>query len=514
MSELPEPVAEGNLQRTPFAHALLYCHERALDGTLVIWPDNPELQRGQDRIRFEAGVPVRARLREPRESLDRGLLPLFSRIEGAYAFYAADLVGSGDAVQRGPVDPYSLLMTSLRCPSRDDVIESVLGGFGSHPVRMRARFDLARLDLLPKESAFIDVVRAAPLPVRDLAAMCELGEVRGKRILYLLAITKCLEPHEEQVRSGTRSATRSSIPPGSRRPSSPAHAPSRASRPPEAAKAHVPKTSRAASAPEPPSDLPLHLQAQWREITTRAAEIDRQNYFEMLGLARDANIEAVRAAYFALVKKWHPDRVPVELAPIKPIAEQIFQHLTTAHKTLTDETERGRYLGAVIDGSGTPQAERQLAAILQAAMDHQKAEVMLRRRDFDAAIELLRNAAELSPEDSDIFSTLAWALFQHPEPKDIREMLALIDQAVHHNPKSDRSHYRRGMILRRAGREAEAIAALERAAELNPKNVEAVREVRIARMRGSKTSSSQRPPANPKDSGGGILSKLFGKKEK
>ncbi len=499
MNELPEPIAQGNLRRTPFAHALLYCHEHTLAGTLVIWPEDPETQRGQDRIRFDEGIPVGIRLREREESFDSGLLSLFGRVEGTYAFYRADLVGSGDAAKSGRIDPYRLLAASLRGPSRDDVIESVLAGFGASPVRLRARFDLARFDLLPKEHAFIDVIRAAPLSLQELAPMCELGETRGKRLLYLLAMTKCLEPHDVTSQSSSRSSI-PTVPHVSSAPPSTSIHPPMAPRP------------RREPPPPPPPGLSPHLETQWREITSRAVEIDRQNYFEMLGVGRDAKAETVRSAYFALVKKWHPDRVPPELAKIKPIAEQIFQHLTTAHKTLSDETERGRYLGSVVDGGGTPESERQLAAILQAAMDHQKAEVMLRRRDVEGAIELLRNAAELSPEDGDILGALAWALFQHPEPKDTREMLTLIDQAIRHNPKSDRAHYRRGMILRRIGREADAILALTHAADLNPKNVEAVREVRIARMRG-KTPSSQRPPASSKEHG--LFSKLFShKKEK
>nr|MDQ3037699.1 hypothetical protein [Myxococcota bacterium] len=120
MTELPEPTAQGDLARTPFAHALLYCHQRELGGTLVIWPEDPETTRGQDRVLFERGVPVAARLTQRAGALDRGLLPLFSRREGAYAFYAdTDLVGSGDEVRTGRVDPHVLIAASLRGPSRD-----------------------------------------------------------------------------------------------------------------------------------------------------------------------------------------------------------------------------------------------------------------------------------------------------------------------------------------------------------------------------------------------------------
>src|SRR5688500_4891905 len=111
--ELPTPTAEGDLARTPVAHALLYCHQRRLTGTLVVWPERPEETPGQDRVRLERGVPVAARLLTRATALDRGLLPLFARRAGPYAFYAdLDLVGEGESVRSGRVDPLVLIAAS------------------------------------------------------------------------------------------------------------------------------------------------------------------------------------------------------------------------------------------------------------------------------------------------------------------------------------------------------------------------------------------------------------------
>lgn len=554
MAELPAPTAEGDLARTPFAHVLLYCHQHALEGTLVVWPEDPQATRGQDRIRIEGGTPVAARFLQRAGALDRGLLPLFGRTSGAYAFYSdTDLVGSGEAVRAGKVDPHAIIAASLRGPSRDDVVAAVLGGFGATPVRVRPGTRLDRFELLPKEAAFIDVVRAEPAAVDALASMCELGATSGRRLLYLLAITKSLEPwsgpSEAPRAPAAATPARGGAPPEAMLPVPPSDAPPRpaadaASAPastagPAPGTAGAPRASAVPSAsggarsrspleverpPEPPPGLSPEHAAQWREIATRALEIDRQNYFEMLGIARDAGAESVRKAYFGLVKKWHPDRVPAELAAVKPFAERIFHHLTAAQRTLSDDTERGKYMRSVTDGGGTPESERQLAAILQAAMDQQKAEVLIRRRDYAGAIELLRGAIEMSPEDADAHATLAAALLaQSPGKERVPEMLALVDRALELSPKHDRAHHTRALVLRRAGREAEALVSLEKAAELNPKNLEAVREVRLARMRGG--GSIAPPAAAPaKESGatgkeggagGGLLSKLFGsKKEK
>lgn len=564
MTELPAPTAQGDLARTPFAHALLYCHQRALTGTLVVWPEDPSAGGGQDRVRFERGVVVAARLTQKAGALDRGLLPLFARAAGPYAFYAdVDLVGAGDAVRTGRVDPVVLLAASLRGRSRDDVVQSVLAAFGDAPVRMKPGVDLRPLELLPKELSFVEVIRAAPAPVRELAAQCELGETAGRRLLYLFAVTKSLEPWTAAGAASAPAASPRSIAPGpaAQRPQPPQIATSPAPRattgsqrpaalveeevtftplsatdaapaaPASATRASLPPAgvpSGAAASrarkllelelpPPPAPSLSAEHRALWEEVTRTLRTIDHQSYFEMLGIPREAGAEAARKAYFGLVKKWHPDRVPAELTTLKPFVERIFHQLTAAQDTLCDEKKRGNYMRVLSDGGGTPESDRKMTAVLQAAMDHQKAEVLIKRRDHAGAIELLRGAIVLSPDDADAHATLAWALFQaEPGPERIPEMLASADAALAINPNNDRAHFYRAMILRRAGREAEALVSFEKAATLNPKNLDAVREVRIARMRGAGVQVPASPksiPPKPTQSGGGLLSRLFGKKE-
>ncbi|MBC7171123.1 MAG: hypothetical protein H5U40_01780, partial [Polyangiaceae bacterium] len=72
MSTGPEPLAEGSLEDTPFAHVLVSVERRALSGTLALWPEVPA--RGPDRLLVEDGRIVAARLLEPASSLELGLL--------------------------------------------------------------------------------------------------------------------------------------------------------------------------------------------------------------------------------------------------------------------------------------------------------------------------------------------------------------------------------------------------------------------------------------------------------
>ena len=65
-------------------------------------------------------------------------------------------------------------------------------------------------------------------------------------------------------------------------------------------------------------------------------------------------------------------------------------------------------------------------------------------------------------------------------------------------------------MLKRVGRSSDAIRDFRKAAELNPRNTDAVREVRLFNIRAGST------PMGPRggDDKPGMLGKLFGRKKK
>lgn len=490
---LPEPLAQGDLSRTPFAHALLYIEKQGLSGTLVVWqPQSGDDKPKQDRVLFEGGVLVAARLSAPASRLDRGLLPLFARASGPYAFYEAiDLVGAGEGVRRGPLELLPLIAASLRGSSRDDVVLHVCAGFGQSKLRL-SDVDLYRLGLLSEERALLELLRDEPMTVARLAARSTLPPRMAERLVYLLALTKSIAAVED-------------APEVSPEPEEPAEEPS----PPEA---EPPAAHDPASLPPPPPELSAEHRALWEEIRARVAAIDDETYFDMLGVPRDAPAAAVQKAYFHLVKKWHPDRLPKELAALRPSVEHVFQHLTQAQQVLSSEEARGPYLASVQDGGGTPASERRLAAIIQAAMDYRKVEVMVRRRELAPALALLDQILSVNDEEPDYHATRGWIVFQQSPNDDAMRpvVLASLDRAIALSPKHDKAHYYKGMVLERAGRHADAAECFRRAAELNPKNIDAQRMVRLADMRGTEAGSS----GKSEDKRDSIFGKLFGSSKK
>src|SRR5688572_14081525 len=64
----------------------------------------------------------------------------------------------------------------------------------------------------------------------------------------------------------------------------------------------------------------------------------KRDYYEVLGLNRDASEEDIKKAYRKLAMKHHPDR-----NPDNPKAEENFKEAKEAYEILSDSGKRGAY---------------------------------------------------------------------------------------------------------------------------------------------------------------------------
>ena len=77
------------------------------------------------------------------------------------------------------------------------------------------------------------------------------------------------------------------------------------------------------------------------------AQLGKADLFTLLGVAAGAEPPVVKAAFFALSKKLHPDRYfRKELGDFRPKLERVFEALSRAHQTLTRAEKREAYLAA------------------------------------------------------------------------------------------------------------------------------------------------------------------------
>jgi tetratricopeptide (TPR) repeat protein len=259
-----------------------------------------------------------------------------------------------------------------------------------------------------------------------------------------------------------------------------------------------------------------------QKIIERAAQISSQDYFQMLGLERNATAEQIQKAFFALAKVWHPDRLPPALVDVKDACSKVFTHLTEAQATLLDADRKAQYMTLLRDGGATPDDQAKIQGILEAATDFQKAEFLLKRNDTSAAYELAKKAYELDPEQADYLAMVTWLDAQKPEfigrEKTI-EKIGVLDRCIKMNKNSERAYFWRGMLWKRIDESAKALKDFKKASELNPRNLDALREVRLHNIRGGQSKpppgggGGSRPGGKPAASEGlgGLFGKLFKK---
>ena len=241
----------------------------------------------------------------------------------------------------------------------------------------------------------------------------------------------------------------------------------------------------------------------------------------MLDVARDATREDVETAFLSLAKRWHPDRLPPELAPVRDACSRVFGRMSEAHTTLGDEEQRARYMKLVSEGSGSPEMQDAVAKVVEAAQNFQKAEIYFKRNDLAQAEVYCRRAHESDPTQPDYLAMLAWLIASKAENQSARE-----DDGEHQDARQGGLHGRRpmreGLLLARDALQANRQGrprdeGFRRVVDVNPRNIDAAREVRLHNMRGGRNSAppparTSSPPAKPEDAQkGGLLGRLFKK---
>jgi len=241
-----------------------------------------------------------------------------------------------------------------------------------------------------------------------------------------------------------------------------------------------------------------HLRQARRQLDT----LRSRNHFQVLGVPLGVTDEQVRVAYLQHAKDSHPDMLPAT-APqeLVKLYSGIFRAIQAAYEALKSEARRKEYLRFLQDG--TEEQRTDGTTILEAETAFQEGRQFLKRRAWAEAAEAFDNALSLNPDEGEYALHLGLARLRQGG-SDTGSHLAAAEElflrAKELMPSSPEPYFRLGRLASQRGNQAKADIYFQAALARNPNHVEALRELRLNKMRTDKAK-------------GGVLSGLLGRKE-
>jgi curved DNA-binding protein CbpA len=226
---------------------------------------------------------------------------------------------------------------------------------------------------------------------------------------------------------------------------------------------------RARTSPGTPEET--KLRDALLDVAPRARE---RNLFARLGIEETAGRDEVKKAFLAIARQFHPDRfASPALADLQDTVRDFFAAVNEAYEVLADDKRRAQYLGE--------RKGKQAAHAEAAKVDFLKGDACLRTRDFARARGFFEAAIRVDRR-AEYLAALAQSWLLDVAHKDRERARALLAEATK-DPSCDRAHLVAGYLAREEGDDAAAERCFRAAVKANPRNADAVRELRLLESR-------------------------------
>ncbi len=228
-------------------------------------------------------------------------------------------------------------------------------------------------------------------------------------------------------------------------------------------------------------------------VRERARRIDDEDPRAVLGLSGVVSIEAARAAYFRLARLWHPDRIPEALDEVRSECEHVFMKLGEAHRILTDTTAHRRAAARIVDGvtyssgtDGAPPSQRGGSGPGSGRITLRDVDAALARNDLEAADTFAHALASAGSDGPTARAVVAWCACGaglSSSSESLERALSALDKIITGDPECVRALFYRAQIAARLGRSDAALRDHRKVVRLEPRHVDAQREIRLHDMR-------------------------------
>ncbi len=234
------------------------------------------------------------------------------------------------------------------------------------------------------------------------------------------------------------------------------------------------------------------------EARLAQAQSSTATHYLVLGVNNDATPDQIRAGYYELARRFHPDRFRSGLLQdLLPQIEAYFAKVTEAYNTLSEPIARAEY-DERLAGTRPPEDEPKKDAAYLARENYAKARVLIDRRQYQDAVTFLENAIDLDVKTPYLLE-LGRLLTRNPRQR--QEALGHLRQATTLDPTHAPSWTALGELYARLDRPDQARDAFEKALHWDPTNGEAADG--LARLGGKDAPGG-------KDEGKGLFGGLFG----
>jgi curved DNA-binding protein CbpA len=220
-------------------------------------------------------------------------------------------------------------------------------------------------------------------------------------------------------------------------------------------------------------------------ILERRRRIGDEDFFQRLGVGRDASAAQVDLAFARLAAAYDPVKLPPELLPVRKDCAEIVLALAEAHQTLSDLGRRSAYVKDLARARQRLTTQRDLAAV-GCKDPHDGAKAFLARGDTLRALRLARAACQADPGGAGPFALVAWIEAIDPSNQSIeatQARIAMLDRAVTIDPLCTDALYFRSQLHARLENHRAAIRDLRVLLDIDPSHTDALRAFRLYQLR-------------------------------
>lgn len=223
------------------------------------------------------------------------------------------------------------------------------------------------------------------------------------------------------------------------------------------------------------------------------------DYYGLLGTTSSASSDEIRKAYFKLAKNLHPDKVGrLGLTDIKAQSVKVFQLITEAYNTLNDAKKRKAFDDGTLEGGAGASAEAKSAAANAASeaakIAYHKGSVMMQKRAYSEAEAYFREATEAHKDVARYWQALGWAIFNDETARAkgprLEATKKAYEAALELDPHDAQTHYSLGLFWKAKSDAKKMRRSMEKTLNFDPKHINAQRELRLLKMRSTKTESA------------------------